>query len=182
MSFRAIKNYFSIPYVRTLLITLNNGKQIYCERIAHTSFEGNKQWTKNWNDLKGRGGKYKIREGIWNLFPDDGPAFIPYKDIKAWKFLKTKEDFEEYEKYRLNYYKEHPVELYLPENRDEITKKFLNWVNLPHVQEGIRNWVSGYGYSDAYNWESPDILMEHIFKAGYTAGQNNKKVKSKKGN
>lgn len=169
---RAIRNYFNIPYLRTLLITLENGKQIYCERIAHVSFEGNKQWEKSWNDLKGRGGKYKFYEGIWNLFPNDGPVFIHYKDIKAWKFLKTEEDFENYKKYKSKYYKEHPVELYLPENRDFVVKQFLKWLNKENVQEGIRNWVSGYGYSDAYNWESPDILMEHIFRAGFEIGEN----------
>ena len=172
MIFRKIKNYFSIPYIRTLLVTLDDGEQLYCERVAHTSFEGNKQWNKDWNKIKGRGGKYKIVEGIWNLFPDVGKAYIPYEAIKEWKYLKTQEDFDQYKAYRFRYYKEHPVELYLPEYRDIETQKFLEWLNQPNVQEMIRNWVDGYGYSDAYNWESPDILMEHIYKAGLKEGRD----------
>ena len=54
--------------------------------------------------------------------------------------------------------------MYLPERRSTLTKEFLEWINQPGVQLGIRNWVDGYGYSDAYNWENPDILMEHIYK------------------
>lgn len=170
--FRVIKNYFSIPYQRTLLVTLDSGKQIYCERRAFAEFRANKQWLKEWPNLKGRGGKYKIYEGIWNLFPDDGIGFVPLKQIKEWKYLKTQEEFDQYKTYRFRYYKEHPVELYLPENRDIETKKFLKWINQPNVQEMIRNWVDGYGYSDAYNWESPDILMEHIWRAGFKEGRN----------
>ena len=48
----------------------------------------------------------------------------------------------------------------------------MEWLNQPTTQEMIRNWVDGYGYSDAYNWESPDILMEHIWKAGFKEGKN----------
>lgn len=172
MIFRVIKNYFNIPYQRTLLVTLDSGKQIYCERRAFASFEANKQWTKSWSDLKGRGGKYKIHEGIWNLFPDDGIGFVPLKKIKDFKYLKDEEDINQYKAYRLKYYEEHPVEMYIPEERDDDTKKFLKWINQPNVQEMIRNWVDGYGYSDAYNWESPDILMEHIWKAGLKEGRN----------
>lgn len=172
MIFRVIKNYFSIPYQRTLLVTLDNGKQIYCERRDFAEFKANKQWLKDWPDRKGRGGKYKIHKGIWNLFPDDDIGFVPLNKIKDFKYLKNEEDFNIYEAYRFRYYEEHPIELYIPEERDDDTKKFLKWINQPNVQEMIRNWVDGYGYSDAYNWKSPDILMEHIWKAGLKEGRN----------
>lgn len=161
--FRAIKNWLTIPYIRTLLVTLDDGTELYCERRVHTDFQGNhkKDW---WDNPKGRGGKFVRIEGIWNEYPDDTMGYIPYSSIKKYHVLKIKEDFDKYKEYQLRYFREHPVELYLPECRDELTKEFLEWLNTDRVQLMIRNWVSGYGYSDAYNWENPDILIEHIYK------------------
>lgn len=152
-----------IPYNRFLKISVKSqpDKPLYCRRVAHAVYNDKKR-------------KYELIEGIWNEFPSDGQSYIPYSEINSFKVLETKKDLEEYEKYRMWYYETYPVELYLPECRDELTNKFLKWLNKPNVQEGIRDWVDGYGYSDAYNWESPDILIEHIWKAGYMEGSNNK--------
>lgn len=160
--FRKIKNYFTIPYVRTLQVTLDNGTKLYCSRQAHADFKNNKN--DDWMSPRGRGGHFFLNEGIWNEYPDDTCGFIPYEKIKSFKVLTSKEDFEEYKKYQLEYFKKYPVEMYEPERRSDLTKEFLEWLNQPRVQLMIRNWVDGYGYSDAYNWESPDILMEHIYK------------------
>ena len=155
--------YFFIPYVHTLLIYHKNGNKYYCERVAHAVFEGNNS---DFCKPKFRAGHYKMIEGVWNLFPDidSNVGYIPFKDIVDWEVLTTEEQFDEYEKYRLDFYENHKQEMYLPERRSSLTKDFLEYLNTPRVQEMIRNWVDGYGYSDAYNWESPDILMEHIWK------------------
>lgn len=163
--FRKIKNYFTIPYLMTLQVTLDDGTKLYCIRNAHSFFKSSRRSDNDWTKPHGRGGHFIINEGIWNEYPNDTRGFIPYEDIKSFKILTTKEDFEEYKKYQLDYFKKYPVEMYLPECRSEFTKEFLEWLNQPKVQLMIRDWVDGYGYSDAYNWEDPDILIEHIYEA-----------------
>lgn len=159
---KRLLKYFFIPYKHTLLIHHKNGHKYYCERTAHAFFEKNHS---EYLHPRFRGGKYKITEGVWNLFPDDGNiGLIPYKDIANWEIISTKEQFDAYRCYRLDYYKNHRQELYLPECRSSLTNDFLEYLNSPRVQEMIRNWVDGYGYSDAYNWENPEILIEHIWK------------------
>lgn len=173
--FRTVHNYFHVPYLHTLLITLTDGKKCYCERTAMTDFVGNES---DYLKPRFRWGRFKLIEGVWNLFPYDGHGYIPYKDIVRWEIVSNDEMFKEYEAYRKKYYEEHPVELYLPECRSTLTKDFLKWLNTFNVQENIRNWVDGYGYSDAYHWESPDNLIEYIWKSG-ALYYNDEKVKSR---
>lgn len=158
-----------IPYCHTLLITHQNGHKYYCERIAHAVYQESrhKKPDDDWfTNPKNKGGKYVLEDGVWNMYPDEEPnvCYVDWKDIVDWEPIVTSEGFDKYREYQLKYFKEHPVEMYLPERRSTLTKEFLEWINQPEVQLGIRNWVDGYGYSDAYNWESPDILMEHIYK------------------
>ena len=158
-----------LPYCHVLLITHKNGHKYYCERTAHAVYQERKHKKLNddwWANPKNKGGHYVLEEGVWNLYPDEEPnvCYIPWKDIIDWEPLVTKDGYDKYREYQLEYFKKHPVEMYLPEKRSSLTKEFLEWINQPDVQLAIREWVDGYGYSDAYNWESPDILMEHIYK------------------
>lgn len=157
---KRIFKYFFIPYKYTILVYHRNGNKYYCERTAHAVFKSNNS---TYEKPKFRAGRYKLREGVWNLFPLEGIGYIPFKDILDWEVLTTEEQFNVYKDYRLNFYKSHKIELYLPRQRSSLTNEYLDWLNTPRIQEMIRIWVDGYGYSDAYNWESPNLLMERIW-------------------
>lgn len=165
IKFRKLLKKQYIPYNDLLLISHRNGQKYYCERKAHAIFQSS--YEKSNIYPKRKKGKYILQDGVWNLYPDEEPivGLINWKDIIDWEVVSTPEDYEKYKAYQLKYFKEHPIEMYLPSRRSTLTKEFLEWINLPNVQLTIRNWVDGYGYSDAYNWENPDILMEYIYKS-----------------
>lgn len=85
-----------------------------------------------------------------------------YKNVKKWQLLSTRELYDEYHNYMLDYFSNNQ---FLPRsNATNIEKAFVEWEN-SHI-EFLLTWCDHYGY-DSCDVENPEYFFQKMFEVGW---------------